>query len=130
MGEYESVYLSADLYELLRMARVKLPEMGELYLTANRRVARTSDNDAAAFTPQSRIYPAWRDLRDEFQTILGQTAVNIGDIARALELVVETYERTDSEAADMLNATVADSPESHAGVRAPWRSPQPEMPKE
>src|SRR6266508_816665 len=67
------------------MARIKLPDMADVYLTANHHVSDTGDRDASAFNMTSRVYPAWRDLRVEFKRILGKTADNVGGVARGAE---------------------------------------------
>jgi len=129
VGKYDKDYFAADLEALLRMARIKLPDMADVYLTANHHVSDTGDRDASAFTMTSRVYPAWRDLRDEFQRILGKTADNIGGVARALEMVVGHYADADDEAAAILEESVRDSGPKMRSPRYDKLS-APEMPKE
>ncbi|HEY3117810.1 MAG TPA: hypothetical protein VGK54_13785 [Chloroflexota bacterium] len=125
----DSELFASDLEKLLRVARIKLPEMAEVYLDANHKIARTGDADTTAFTVQSRVLPSWRALRDEFQRVLGQTADNIIDTARVLERVVDHYARTDAEAAAALKKAVGDS-ESEMRTPGSARLAPSEMPKE
>ncbi|MGH3737241.1 MAG: hypothetical protein ACRDT6_16735 [Micromonosporaceae bacterium] len=135
--------LGAELELLLQVARRDLPPVALAYLRANGSIAATGEADKQAFMRSQEgfsgshsvtgpVYPAWAALRDEFQRILGETADAVTDIARALEMVVFEYARTDDEAAAELKRLIADErdPITREALRQPRadKLPEPEIP--
>ncbi|MGH3664112.1 MAG: hypothetical protein ACRDTQ_19950 [Micromonosporaceae bacterium] len=117
MPPHTGTTLGAELYDLWVCARVKIPEVAEAYLDANKSVARTSSGDRQAFIrgvedhtgkhdTAGQVYPHWRNLRDEFQNILADTVENLTIIGDTLEAVVKLYASTDEAAAQELQMSV------------------------
>ena len=120
----EGSELGADLYDLWRAGRDNLPSVASEYATANNHVANTGDGLGAAFLrPETfggglygPVYAAWRALRDEFQTILADTAKNLELVGEALCLAASEYAKADDRAADeleRLRKVNGDFPPSH-----------------
>lgn len=126
--------LAAELKDLLNLARKSVPALVEAYLKINGHVADTSATEQTAFSRPSDdpragastlgvVYTSWAALRDEFQQIVGQTAINLTDVGDALELTVKLYSETDEAAADELKRLIADNP-----VPKRVDQPEPRMP--
>ena len=112
----ESDNLGTDIYGLWRAGRGSVPSVAAEYATANGFVARTDDTMDAAFRRPDRfggtfgpVYDSWRALRDELQTILGNTADNLELTAEALCLAATEYARSDTDAKAKFDALKRDS---------------------
>jgi hypothetical protein len=104
--------LGADLYDLRRAGRDYLPAVAAEYVKANAFIAETagmtgafhrSEQFGGAEGPVSAV---WRSLRDELQTILADTSVNLKLTGDALCMAAAEYARTDEEAAAELNRQI------------------------
>lgn len=101
----DSDNLGTDIYGLWRAGRDGVPRVAAQYAIANRAVAATDDTMDAAFRRPDHfggtygpVYDSWRALRDEFQTMLGNTAENLELVAEALCLAATEYAKTDEGA--------------------------------
>jgi hypothetical protein len=106
-----------DLYELWQAGRDRLPTVALQYTEANNAVAHTDDGLAAAFLRSPHlsgdsygpVYPAWKTLRDELQTILHDTAKNLELVGEALCLAANEYAKADSAAEKEFNRLKRDN---------------------
>ncbi len=107
--------LGVELSELWLCGRSYLPSAAEGIVAANGFVAGT-ENDASSFTRPGvipgtpglsgmvagQVYPVWNQLRDEFQTVLAESAENLYETGDALVRVADSYAAVDAEAAQEL----------------------------
>jgi hypothetical protein len=98
--------LGADLYELWLAGRKNLPNVAQVYADANGHVASTEDLVHLAFHRPEQLggafgpaYADWRELRDQLQRILADTAANLVLTGQALCVAASMYAATDAEAA-------------------------------
>ncbi|MGH8793429.1 MAG: hypothetical protein ACRDXX_12395 [Stackebrandtia sp.] len=106
--------LGAELYQLWKAGRVSLRTAAADYARASGSADNTSLNETEAFkrTPATwgtdpngelgPAFPAWKEARDRFQTILAETSVNLRDTGDALCSLAEAYAATDADAASKL----------------------------
>jgi hypothetical protein len=107
--------LGVELSELWLCGTSYLPSAADGIVRANGIVAGTSA-DSSRFqrhgvvpgTPGitgavvGQVYPVWDRLRDEFQTVLAESAENLYATGEALVRVADTYAATDTAAAEEL----------------------------
>lgn len=104
--------LGVELSELWLCGRSYLPSAAQGIIKANGSVAGTGD-DSGRFTRygsipgtpgmsgsvSGQVYPVWDRLRDEFQTVLAESAENLYATGDALVRVADSYASTDGAAA-------------------------------
>jgi hypothetical protein len=103
--------LGVELAELWLCGRSYLPAVAQAFLKANGAIAGT-DGDSGKFDRQGtvpgttisasvpgQVYPAWSQLRNELQRVMGQSAVNTYDSSDALVRVADAYAASDTAAA-------------------------------
>jgi hypothetical protein len=123
--------LGVDLYQLWRAGRDNLPSVAVEYAAANDHVANTDKGLSTTFLRPTQfgggsygpVYASWKALRDEFQTILGDTSKNLELVGESLCLAANEYAKADGAAADelrRLKKTDGDFP--------PIKVPQPRYP--
>jgi hypothetical protein len=127
------IELGADLYDLWRAGREHLPLVAVEYAIANRRIAETDATLSTAFLRPEEfggnggtygpVYEKWRALRDEFQRMLADTAVNLDLTGDVLCLAAAEYARTDAESARELERLKLDN-----GNPTPPEIPMPQYP--
>jgi hypothetical protein len=98
--------LGADLYELWLAGTDNLPSVAAEYGRAASDVTATDSAYAVMWRPSrfggdnyGPVYYSWTALRDELQSILGDTAGNLTLTGEALVLAANQYAKTDSAAA-------------------------------
>jgi hypothetical protein len=113
--------LGVDLYGLLKAGKDHLPTVAGQYRKA---VAQLDQAEGGVPTAFSRLpsfgggmygpaYQPWRDLRDELDRALSQTASNLDATAEALVVAAVEYARSDRDAAEELDRLRRLSGEPH-----------------
>lgn len=119
----------ADLYELWRAGRDNLPAVAAEYAKANAFTAETGGM-AGAFQrheqfggAQGPVSAVWRSLRDDLQTMLGDTSVNLRLTGDALCMAATEFARTDEAASAELNRLITVNGDPAAGAVPPPKYP-------
>jgi hypothetical protein len=102
---------AAELSQLRIVGRVDLPALSSTFAAMNRAVDSTTSGEAAAFQAPgggtAASHAVWAALRDEFQNVLGTTAMNLLEAGVTVEHVVDAYAATDDAARASLEAAWA-----------------------
>ncbi|HEU0240644.1 MAG TPA: hypothetical protein VFR11_15400 [Micromonosporaceae bacterium] len=98
--------LGADLYHLWLAGKQDLPSVADQYGAAAESVEDTGYVAAVMWRPArfggddyGPVFRSWTALRDEFQTILADTATNLTLTGTALCLAANEYAKSDKDAA-------------------------------
>lgn len=104
--------LAAHLEELLKAARVSLPDLADYYRQINGSAHGASAGSAAVFTTgygvPSPVHRYWQALCMELEGTLGRTSASLDDCGRALGDVVNAFRAEDEAAARELNRLLSD----------------------
>ncbi|WP_213455499.1 hypothetical protein [Rhizomonospora bruguierae] len=132
--------LAVHLEELLKAARVDLPDLATYYRDQNKTAGGCADGSADAFTTgdgnRSPVHRYWAALCQELEGVLGRTSNGLDDAGRALGYIVNAYRIEDAEAARELAVLLSDEtdprltkdPYTHHGPDQPPTTPDPTVP--
>jgi hypothetical protein len=107
----EGWQFAAELSQLRIVGRVDLPALSFTFAAMNRAVDSTAAGETAAFQAPGGgtavSHAVWAALRDDFQNVLGDTAMNVLDAGVTIEHIVDAYLATDEAARTSLEAAWA-----------------------
>lgn len=134
--------LAAHLEELLKAARVDLPDLAAYYHDQNNKARGSGAGSAAVFTTgygvPSLVHRYWAALCQELEGLLGHTSISLDEAGRALGEIVNAYRAEDAEAARQLTALLSNEtdprllkdPYTHHGPTQAPTTPDPDVPVE
>jgi hypothetical protein len=136
----EGYDLALELVDLRHAGRIGLPRIAEAYIAANHKLGDTGDASNSferayggmyGGVSTGQVYGPWSSLRNQIQTILGNTANNVEAAGEVLLHIAAAYESTDNEAATALQTLWDDRDVDENDPRdTPLESdlPEPEFP--